>query len=1496
MEELKRRRGGLRSALSRSINGALDKLTEADLQEEEIEVLTAQLKKKLEKLEAVDAELEVLWTEQELEAEQQESFEYSDRATALLARLQFRVQRLNSVASLRGSHRSEERPVGDSTASGLQIRLPKLNLVKFNGQRKDRMAFWEQFRQVIHDNGRLSVCEKFSYLRSALTGEAAAAISGLPPTERCYNDALEILKGRYGNEALQIEDHMTRLMGLQPVRSHQDAKGLRKLHDELSSHTRALKALGVSEESFSSMLYSLMLRLIPQGIVVEFNRRMLEAEDGSPEEGGSREEASNGQGDRENPSPSSGEHVAKLRKFVKFLRVEVECLERTLTAQGTRKDTGDGFPKMKGARKQRTKGSARLSSAAALVNTTDQLSDCFFCNSRDHRTTECDARMSQDDKLRRLQEAGRCFRCTWPNHVSRKCWRKVKCGKCQGRHAASVCNHRRGDEEVIQDRAADGTTQLSLELLNEDYAPTTVLQTTVAWCKGEKEQRKCKVMFDTGSQRSFLTKQIAQTLHCRTVGEETVKVGVFGGQEEERLYRRVRLRLQSIYNESEYDLEVLVTDTICTQRTPRPGSGILDQMKERQLAVQHLTCAESQRPVQVLIGTDVYWDLVTGEVIRLGRALRAVETRLGWTVHGATSEAGRSHESNQALVLRVSANQEQQDNYVQKFWQLEAIGVAPETEKSESDSALRRFGETVTLNEGRYEVSLPYKAVGNLDSNEEIALKRLGQLTRKLSKNQELMNRYDEAIRMYSQNNMAERVPAKSGEIVYYMPHQAVLRETSSTTKLRVVFDCSSSNGSTKSLNDCLEVGPNLNPDVVELMINFRINKVALVADVEKAFLQIQVKEDDRDALRYLWYEGKPQKGSPLPKVEHWRMTRVPFGTTASPFLLAATLRHHFKVMEQEYPDTAKMLGKHMYVDDLVTGANDAKEAIKIAKDSTEILQRANMKLHKWASNDKSVLEFLRGETEERKIGESDEIQKVLGLSWLPETDMLTFSVDGVWNMYQATGATKRLVLRITARIFDPLGMLAPFTIRGKAIFQELWKLKVGWDDALPAQSQVSWSQWGSELSHLQEVQLPRYYGANGVAGVRHIEIHIFCDASPTAYGAVAYTVMEDKSGTRSSAFLIAKTRLAPLKAQTIPRLELMACLVGGRLFAYLKAKFEACPTQIHFWTDSKIALCWIQGDANRWKQFVQNRVREIQDITNSAEWRYCNTKENPADMLTRGITADKLIDSQRWWTGPNWILCDQRQWPTSSMDREKFGKVELEEKVSQDVIQTLTATVGEIVDMKRYSSVKKLHHVVAWVLRFVAKLKKRSEEGGPLGSEEVRQAENYCLKIVQQNAFHAEIAAVQSQRPSPAKSPLQGYSLFLDGEGILRMTGRLQESDLPYAQKHPIVLPKQDPYSEAIIRKCHLDVLHGGMRDTLVQVREKYWIVRARQAVKKVIRSCVVCQRYNAQASRQTPAPLPASRVSQSEPFTVTGLDFAGPLIVRTSRSTRQIYFVIFV
>ncbi|XP_064475845.1 uncharacterized protein LOC135389743 [Ornithodoros turicata] len=1488
-EGLKRQRRGLRSALSRAINEATEKLEEVDLHEEDIGVVSARVKKHMENLERVDAELELLWSAEEVEEEQQASFEYIDRATEMLARLQFRLGRINSSGTGTDGLHSEARPMEGTRRPSVEVKLPKLDLIKFNGQRKNWMAFWEQFRQVVHENAKLSACDKFNYLRTALTGEAASAISGLPPTERCYGDALEILKGRFGNESLQIEDHMTRLMDLQPVRSQQDTRGLRKLHDELAAHVRALTALGVPEESFSSMLYSLMLRLMPQALVIDFNRKELEAED----EAAIRDRNDRGDG-RIDSGPSGTQHVTKVKNFMKFLRVEAECRERLLVAHGTVAVTPQPSQKNEDKRKY-TRKPKRPSSASALLHTTVQSSECFFCKAREHLTKDCTADIPMDEKLRKLQESGRCFRCTGANHISKRCWRKLQCTKCQERHASSVCNPK-ADKLSTEDKNSDGSMQMSLGLVEETSDSVTVLQTSVAWCKGELGKAKCKVMFDTGSQRSFVTEEVAERLRCRTVGKEKLRIGVFGGQGAERTFRRVSLKLQSMSSDKEYKIEVLVTDVISTQRTPTPGPAIIDSMREKNLAVEHLLCRESRQQVQILVGADHYWDLVTGKVVRLRSSLRAVETRLGWTVYGTTAESGISEHYNQALVFRLSVDELERSSSLGQFWELEAIGIAAEKDSGVEDSVLQRFRETVEQKDGRYEVSLPYKTTSNLGNNQEVALKRLGQLTRRLIRNEEMMERYDQAIRMYSESGMAERVSLTEGQKVYYMPHQAVFRESSSTTKLRVVFDCSSSYGNAKSLNDCLESGPNLNPDVVELLLNFRLNKIALVADVEKAFLQIQVKEDDRDALRYLWYATKPKSGTPLPQMQCWRMTRVPFGTTASPFLLAATLRYHFEKMKDEYPDTAQRLGKHMYVDDLVIGAGDVDEAKKIAKEATEILSRAHMKLHKWASNDIDVRKFLQADLEERNLGDAKETQKVLGLTWAPEEDILTFSKNDLWSLRQARSDTKRSVLQMTARVYDPLGMLTPFTVQGRAIFQQLWKMNVGWDTPLPSNTQRRWDQWCYELQYLEDIKIPRYYGVNQETSVVHSEMHIFCDASPTAYGAVAYTVMENSLREKSATFLMAKARLAPLKELSIPRLELMACLVGARLASYLTKKLEVSPCRLHFWTDSKIALCWIRGDAQRWKQFVHNSVLEIQTLTAEGDWRHCRTKENPADMLIRGIPTRKLINADLWWRGPRWILSSEHRWTVWTTEVEDFEKEELEEKALVVTLQVQAATVCDVVEMEKYSSAKKLHHVVAWIRRFADKLQKATQERGSLTAKELQRAEDYCTKVVQRRAFAEEISAIQSGKPLPAKSTLQGNRLFIDGSGLLRLKGRLQESDLPYAQRHPVVLPKKNHYSEMLIRQYHWDLLHAGVRDTLVHLRERYWVVQGRQTVKKILKRCVVCQRFNARSSQQEAAPLPSPRVTKSEPFEVVGVDFAGPLVVKTQRSTKQMFFVIFV
>lgn len=288
-------------------------------------------------------------------------------------------------------------------------------------------------------------------------------------------------------------------------------------------------------------------------------------------------------------------------------------------------------------------------------------------------------------------------------------------------------------------------------------------------------------------------------------------------------------------------------------------------------------------------------------------------TAFGWAVHGRSQAILSVVNCSQVIVLRAAVSDQENTAVLRGFWELESMGVVDaEVQDHSASEIMQRFEGSITKSDRRYEVSLPWKPDVKLDCNREMAWKRLESQRKRLIKNPELMQRYDQAVRLYFEDGMAERVEREedSGERVYYMPHQAVLREGSSTTKMRIVFDASSHGQNCKSLNDNLESGPNLNPDLVSLLLNFRQHLVALVADVEKAFLQIEVNPEDRNALRFLWYKEPPQPNQTPPEVDVWRMTRVIFGATSSPFLLVATLRHHFKEMKNVFPRTAERLGR----------------------------------------------------------------------------------------------------------------------------------------------------------------------------------------------------------------------------------------------------------------------------------------------------------------------------------------------------------------------------------------------------------------------------------------------------------------------------------------------------------------------------------------------------------------------------------------------------------
>lgn len=287
-------------------------------------------------------------------------------------------------------------------------------------------------------------------------------------------------------------------------------------------------------------------------------------------------------------------------------------------------------------------------------------------------------------------------------------------------------------------------------------------------------------------------------------------------------------------------------------------------------------------------------------------------------------------------------------------------------------------------------------------------------------------------------------------------------------------------------------------------------------------------------------------------------MARVPFGTTSSPFLLAATLQHHFEELKQKYPETVAISQQCIHVDDLLCGAANDQEATKMYEETNRVFEAASMRLHKWGSNsDKMRQLFARENPDGGSLRQSANLLKVLRLTWDPRVDSLTILFDTLIDFAKAQENTKRFVLQMTARLYDPLGLLFPYTVREKALFQEIWKENLSWDQPLPDHLLNDWNKWCEELTCLREIKVPRTYDAGAEGKSVRRTLHIFADASPKAYGAAVYLCREAETGAHRSTLVLAKCRVAPLKTIPLARLELMAALLASRLYQFVWSNLD---------------------------------------------------------------------------------------------------------------------------------------------------------------------------------------------------------------------------------------------------------------------------------------------------------------------------------------------------
>ena len=630
---------------------------------------------------------------------------------------------------------------------------------------------------------------------------------------------------------------------------------------------------------------------------------------------------------------------------------------------------------------------------------------------------------------------------------------------------------------------------------------------------------------------------------------------------------------------------------------------------------------------------------------------------------------------------------------LRRFWDLETLGI-----KENEKDALKNFNEIIYLNkENRYEAKLPFREVHEiLHDHFNLCEKRLLKLYSNLKNDTVLLKKYNDIFLEQKQLGIIEGAEeiAKPGQY-HYIPHHPVIREDKNT-KVRFVFDASAKSVG-PSLNECLYKSPQLTPLIFDILVRFRIFEIALTSDIEKAFHQISVDEKDRNFLRFLWFDDF----SDQPKIVRNRFARVIFDVTSSPFLLNQTIRKHIDIgFVQKVIDS-------FYVDDFTGGANNFEKALELYKKLKLRFMEGSLNSEKWRTNDSK----LRAEISEPNEGL--EPVKILGIIWDENIHKLVYDFSEILTVYKALPITKRNILKILAMFYDPIGLLQPIIINLKILFQKVCKQKLNWNVDPPEEIKIDFKKFVADLENLNNISIPRkILFKNSDDPVELVELHGFSDASYQNYGACVYMRSISKNGVICVNLVASKSTLAPIKKTTIPRLELLGNLLLSKLMTSVKNALSKsiCISDCYFWTDSQVPLFWITSLDKNYKTFVENRVREIRKNTDVANWFYVDTKNNPPDLLTSQKPFHDFQNNNLWWAGASSLSEKVPTLKNNYLINDSANQEEILSEFKTAVLITSAkqeSSVKNVFNINKFSTLKKLCGVTAWIFRFFNNLRK---------------------------------------------------------------------------------------------------------------------------------------------------------------------------------------------
>ena len=1173
-------------------------------------------------------------------------------------------------------------------------KLAKLDAPAFSGDILQWQQFWSQFKIAIHDRKDLDHSQKMAYLCQSLKqGSAFTVIQGLSLTGEHYEEAIDCLLQKYDRPRLLHLNHVKAFEALASSMS-QSSNSMGKLYEQALSHWRAVKLHKI--DSLSTFLTGLFELHMTSDYRNEW-RKEFNKEDSIPE----------------------------FDQLLDFMQHRARAAESIYSVQRRIQKHGS------------TPSNKRESANVTVNNSVSP--KCPVCQGG-HSTHQCQKFLGMPVSKRSdsVRENKLCRNCLRAGHLANQCRSAHRCKQCRKNHhtllhfetlsptAESFSPTAAASAECAQPPAA--TVPISSANLVRDPNSRVILMTAQVMVYGpDGRSVRARALLDSGSTASFVTRKLAKSLDLE-FQHINITIEGFGARPEKAPPKSyVSFKVSSVRDPHDLvQVSALAFPTVTSDLPiqPIPYDPRWHHLKGLPLADPHYG---KPGKIDLLLGGEMLSEIILpGWRIGEPHTPAGMLTKFGWVLTGRTSIAPLT--APKATVNHVVTPALK--DTLRMFWEIEEVPHAEPSQTPEEKHVVKHFVENHSrTKDGEFVVPLPKNAQATPLGDSKLQAKRRFLSLEKSLHTKGTFPAFQAVMNEYFALKHAERVPqsdiSSATSPVYYLPMHAVTKTDSTTTKLRIVFDASAKTTSGSSLNDQFLVGPTLHSTLIDVLLRFRLHRIALTADISKMYRAVHLASADKDLHRFLW------RNDPRDELIDYRMTRLTFGVSASSFAANQSLRQLAIDHADQYPQAARVVLQDFYVDDCVTGADSLVEAVTLQSQLQALLSRGSLLLRKWHSSDPKVLESLPAELKDPSNQvhlDSDSATKALGILWNTESDSLTIHVSSLFPQGQLT---KRSLVSDVSRTFDVLGWYSPTLIYAKILLQRCWEEKAEWDEPVSQSISQDYYQWRTELPLLSEHSVSRPYLSNSFQA-HEFQLHGFCDASEKAYAAVIYLRAIDEQGNMQTSLVTSKTRVAPIKRQTILRLELCGAVLLARLSSHIAKTLSIPLSHVYNWTDSTIVLSWLDGGPRRLKTFVANRIATISDLTPTGSWKHVSSSENPADCASRGIMPSALLQHSLWWNGPDWLRESPDHWPSAQPAPVSIPE---EEKpvVCNILSHSPSAESSFPINCKSFASFSKLLRVTAWVTRFVHNCRNKGHGvacSDSLSAQELQDAENHWIHM----------------------------------------------------------------------------------------------------------------------------------------------------------------------